>query len=61
VSSITSNQPVKIEIRDFKTSHFLEPKNISDEQRVGAAQFGDDELPQSERSRNNLQFIGRSM
>src|ERR1700754_2256263 len=28
VSAVTQNQPLKVEIKGFKTSHFLEPKTV---------------------------------
>src|SRR5215467_1220833 len=53
LSGVTQNRPVKVEIKGFKTSHFLEqktaPRNCPD-----AGPMGHVEHPQSEPSGNDL-------
>src|SRR6516225_9124746 len=53
MSGVTQNRPVKVEIKGFKTSHFLEqktaPRNCPD-----AGPMGHVERPQSEPSGNDL-------
>src|ERR1700730_782351 len=55
VSADTKNQPLKVEIKGFKTSHFLEqktaPRNSPD-----AGPMEHVELPKSEPANNHLQF-----
>src|SRR5580692_581349 len=55
VSAVTQNQPLKVEIKGFKTSHFLEqktaPRNSPD-----AGPMEHVELPKSEPANNDLQF-----
>src|SRR5271157_5944068 len=55
MSAVSQNQPLKVEIKGFKTSHFLEqktaPRNSPD-----AGPMEHVELPKSEPANNNLQF-----
>src|SRR5271165_7157883 len=55
VSAVSQNQPLKVEIKGFKTSHFLEqktaPRNSPD-----AGPMEHVELPKSEPANNYLQF-----
>jgi hypothetical protein len=55
MSAVTQTQPLKVEIKGFKTSHFLEqktaPRNSPD-----AGPMGHVELPESEPANNDLQF-----
>jgi hypothetical protein len=55
VSAVTQTQPLKVEIEDFKPSHFLEqktaPRNGPD-----AGPMEHVELPKSEPANNDLQF-----
>jgi transposase len=60
VSAITQNQPVIIEIKDLKTSHFLERKRALFG-REGATRMGHDQCPQSEPSNHHLQFNGSGL
>src|SRR6516164_4836039 len=53
MSGVTQNQPVKVEIKGFKTSHFLEQKTAP-RNCPNAGPMGHVERPQSEPSGNNL-------
>jgi activator of 2-hydroxyglutaryl-CoA dehydratase len=55
LSAVTQNRPLKVEIKDFKTSHFLEPKTALLD-CPDAGPMGHVERPQSEPASNNLQF-----
>jgi hypothetical protein len=34
MSAVSQNQPLKVEIKGFKTSHFLEPKTAPQDERL---------------------------
>jgi hypothetical protein len=55
VSAVGQNQPAVVEIRGFKTSHFLERKT-SPVSGPSGARLGDVQCPQSEPARIHLQF-----
>jgi hypothetical protein len=55
MSAVTQTQPLKVEIKDFKTSHFLEPKTAP-RNSPDAGPMGHVELPKSEPANNDLQF-----
>ena len=55
ISAVSQNQPVKVEIKGFKTSHFLEQKTAPQD-HADAGPMGHVERPQSEPASNNLQF-----
>src|ERR1700736_1516326 len=55
LSAVSQNQPLKVEIKGFKTSHFLEPKTAPQD-RADAGPMGHVERPQSESASNHLQF-----
>src|SRR3984893_18245305 len=55
VSADTKNQPLKVEIKGFKTSHFLEQKTAP-QNRPDAGPMGHVERPHSESAGNDLQF-----
>jgi transposase len=56
VSGVGQNQPVKVEIKGIKTSHFLEQKTAPRD-CIEAGSMGHVERPQSDPSSNDLQFI----
>src|SRR5467141_1422547 len=55
LSAVSQNQPLKVEIKGFKTSHFLEQKTAPQD-RPDAGPMGHVERPQSESASNDLQF-----
>ena len=55
LSAVSQNQPLKVEIKGFKTSHFLEQKTAP-QNHPDAGPMGHVERPQSESASNDLQF-----
>ena len=55
LSAVTQNQPLKVEIKGVKTSHFLEQKTAPQD-HADAEPMGHVERPQSEPASNDLQF-----
>src|ERR1700730_10765252 len=55
VSAVTQNQPLKVEIKGFKTSHSLEQKTAPQD-HADAGPMGHVECPHSESASNDLQF-----
>src|SRR5580693_3087436 len=55
LSAVTQNQPLKVEIKGVKTSHFLEQKTAPQD-HADAGPMGHVERPQSESASNDLQF-----
>src|ERR1700760_2354585 len=55
MSAVTQTQPLKVEIKDFKTSHFLEPKTAP-RNSPDAGPMGHVEFPESEPANNDLKF-----
>jgi hypothetical protein len=55
LSAVSQNQPLKVEIKGFKTSHFLEQKTAPRD-HADAGPMGHVERPHSESASNDLQF-----
>ncbi len=60
VSAVSQNQPVMVEIKGLKTSHFSEYKTAPWNRR-GAVEMGDVECPESEPTRINPESNGAEM
>jgi hypothetical protein len=60
LSAVTQNQPLKVEIMGFKTSHSLEQKTAPKDQ-ADAGPMGHVERPHSESASNDLQFTRKRL
>jgi len=60
MSAVTQNQPLKVEIKGFKTSHFLEQKTAPQD-RADAGPMGHVARPESEFASNDLQFTRKRL
>ena len=60
VSAVTQNQPLKVEIKGFKTSHFLEQKTAP-QGHADAGPMGHVERPYSESASHDLQFTRKRL
>jgi transposase len=60
LSAVTQNQPLKVEIKGFKTSHSLEQKTAPQD-HADAGPMGHVERPHSECASNDLQFTRKRL
>jgi len=60
VSAVSQNRPVVVEIKGFKTSHFLEHKTAP-RIRGNAGPMGHVECPESKLVNSNLQFTRQGL